>query len=94
MRVSKPTGRRVFVLQLHPQLMCSNAARRYPGLDAGARLEAFEHGIINVQLAIEEAYRAIARCSGRKSVVIHDRALLDIAAYVSSFVNPFRNELL
>ena len=35
-----------------------------------------------MQLAIENAFRCIAAASGRKSVVIHDRALLDISAYL------------
>lgn len=56
----------------------------YPGLapENSERLLVFEKGIIDLQLQVEESFLAVARSTGRPSVVVLDRGLLDIPAYL------------
>jgi hypothetical protein len=54
----------------------------YPGIDAGKRLMEFETALIKLQLQAEESFLQIAKASGKKSVVVFDRGLLDVAAYL------------
>ena len=52
----------------------------YPGMEEDKRgaLEAFEAGIIKMQLQMERSFVGIAASTGSPSVVIFDRGLLDI----------------
>jgi hypothetical protein len=54
----------------------------YPGLEGKAALTAFEGGIIQMQLQMERSFVGIAASTGKPSVVIFDRGLLDIPAYL------------
>lgn len=56
----------------------------YPGLapEKKAQLTAFEDGIIQMQLQMERSFTKIASSTGKPSVVIFDRGLLDIPAYL------------
>lgn len=58
------------------------AGAAYPGLDAGERLMAFEHAMIDVQMALERSFVSIARSRGNRAVILYDRGLLDISAYL------------
>lgn len=56
----------------------------YPGLapENSQQLLAFEKGIIELQMQVEDSFLAVARSTGRPSVVVLDRGLLDIPAYL------------
>jgi predicted ATPase len=56
----------------------------YPGSspEKKAQLTAFEDGIIQMQMQMERSFTSIAASTGRASVVIFDRGLLDIPAYL------------
>ena len=56
----------------------------YPGLapENSHQLLVFEKGIVDLQLQVEESFLAVARSTGRPSVVVLDRGLLDIPAYL------------
>ena len=66
-----------------PSLLITGGAA-YPGLapEAAARLHAFEHAILSAQIALEDAFRRVAAAGTRPAVVVHDRGLLDVAAYL------------
>ena len=55
---------------------------KYPGIDAIDKLIAFETGLIKLQMQIEESFEHIAASTGRRSVIVMDRGLLDIPAYM------------
>uniref|UniRef100_A0A7S2DHA1 NadR/Ttd14 AAA domain-containing protein n=1 Tax=Octactis speculum TaxID=3111310 RepID=A0A7S2DHA1_9STRA len=54
----------------------------YPGENAGQKLIDFETGLIELQMQIEDSFLKIASSTGRPSVVVMDRGLLDIPAYL------------
>jgi len=60
----------------------------YPGLDGGKALVEFETGLIQAQLQLENSFTQIARSTGRPTVVILDRGLLDVGAYLPPKVRP------
>lgn len=66
-----------------------NGGCRYPGLalQMQDQLLAFEKSIILVQMQIEESFVDVARSTGRPSVVVYDRGLLDIPACEHSYVH-------
>lgn len=70
----------VYVCPEVPTLLM-NAGARYPGMQAGSELLAFEVGLVELQLQMELSFHAIAASTGRPSVIIYDRGLLDFAAY-------------
>jgi predicted ATPase len=55
---------------------------QYPGADGGEKLMQFEIGLIRLQMQIEDSFFRIAASTGRPSVVVMDRGLIDIAAYL------------
>lgn len=57
----------------------------YPGLDGGARLIEFEYQLLKLQENIEDCFRGLANCKSdtRPCVIICDRAMMDIEAYIS-----------
>jgi len=59
-----------------------NGGCKYPGIDGGEALMQFEMGLINLQLQLERTFTQVATSTGRPSVVIMDRGLLDIKAYL------------
>eukprot|EP00611_Tribonema_gayanum_P006704 TRINITY_DN1600_c0_g1_i1.p1 TRINITY_DN1600_c0_g1~~TRINITY_DN1600_c0_g1_i1.p1 ORF type:complete len:278 (-),score=103.72 TRINITY_DN1600_c0_g1_i1:795-1505(-) len=64
-----------------PTLLIQGGAA-YPGAGAGARLIEFERQLLRLQLQMEDSFRGMARVSGRKTVVICDRAAMDVKAYL------------
>jgi hypothetical protein len=75
----------VFLVPESPTIVISGNAS-YPGLEGGELLFAFEQGIINIQTELEDSFIRIAeetsRRNGKKSVVICDRGIFDIPAYL------------
>lgn len=61
-----------------------NAGARYPGLDGGDELVQFEISLVELQLQMELSFYQIAQSTGRPSVILFDRGLLDFAAYTPS----------
>eukprot|EP00510_Aplanochytrium_minuta_P008641 CAMPEP_0184052944 /NCGR_PEP_ID=MMETSP0956-20121227/5631_1 /TAXON_ID=627963 /ORGANISM="Aplanochytrium sp, Strain PBS07" /LENGTH=330 /DNA_ID=CAMNT_0026346171 /DNA_START=104 /DNA_END=1095 /DNA_ORIENTATION=+ len=59
-----------------------NGGCLYPGLNGGDKLIAFETSLIELQLQMEQTFFSVAQSSGRPSVILYDRGLLDVAAYV------------
>ena len=57
---------------------------QYPGLapEAAPQLLAFEKSIIELQMQLEESFTSFAKSTGKPSVVVFDRGLLDIPAYL------------
>ena len=54
----------------------------YPGLDGGDKLYHFETAILQAQIQLEASFEMIARSTTDPSILLMDRALLDIAAYL------------
>lgn len=77
----------VFTIPELPTMLLMNGAR-YPGLAIENRTEclAFESEIVKFQLQTEDTFRNLAKISNhepkRPSVVICDRGVLDVGAYV------------
>ena len=62
-------------------LMTGNC--QYPGIEGDThKLFEFEAGLIQLQIQAEDSFIRIARSTGRDSVVVMDRGLLDVAAYL------------
>lgn len=59
-----------------------NGGCKYPGIDGGEALMEFEMALINLQMQMERTFTKVATSTGRPSVVIMDRGLLDIKAYL------------
>ena len=61
-----------------------NGGCQYPGLakENAEKLLAFERSIIQMQMQMEESFLEVAVSTSRPSVVIFDRALLDVPAYL------------
>jgi len=58
-----------------------NGGCDYPGDDGGEKLIAFEKALLELQLQLERSFTRIAASTGRPSVVVFDRGLLDAKAY-------------
>ena len=76
-------GFSVFFVPEVPSLLITGGAA-YPGLapENAHALYAFEHGIISTQIALEDAFQAVAAAGDKPGVVVYDRGLLDVAAYL------------
>lgn len=59
-----------------------NGGCRFPGLDGGQKLVTFESALLSAQQQLEESFAEIAQSTKRASVLVMDRGLLDIAAYM------------
>jgi len=64
-----------------PTILISGGAA-YPGHDGGQKLIEFETALIKLQLQMEDSFLQIAATSDKPSIVIMDRGLLDISAYL------------
>ena len=59
-----------------------NGGCQYPGINGGEKLIAFETALIQAQIQMERSFISIAQSTGRPTVVVMDRGLLDVAAYL------------
>jgi len=75
------SGYLVFTVPEVPTILISNGCS-YPGNDAGRALLEFEGGLISLQLQIEESFARIAASTGKRCVLLLDRGLVDVAAYL------------
>lgn len=64
-----------------PTILMSGGCQ-YPGVDGGQRLVSFETALIQAQLQLERSFVQIAASTGRPTVVLLDRGLLDVGAYL------------
>jgi len=74
-------GYKVFSVPEIPTMMIAGGCE-YPGHDGREKLMAFETALIKLQIQAEESFLAVARSTGQKSIVVFDRGLLDIPAYL------------
>eukprot|EP00729_Bicosta_minor_P008819 gene8819-10922_t len=54
----------------------------YPGLEGGDQLFHFETAILQAQLQLESSFEMVAKSTGKPSILLMDRALMDVAAYL------------
>ena len=59
-----------------------NGGCAYPGHDGGQKLIEFEMALIKLQIQLEDSFVQVALSTGRPSVVVFDRGLMDISAYL------------
>uniref|UniRef100_A0A7S2S009 NadR/Ttd14 AAA domain-containing protein n=1 Tax=Mucochytrium quahogii TaxID=96639 RepID=A0A7S2S009_9STRA len=71
----------VYLVPEVPTLLL-NGGCVYPGMDGGERLITFEANLIELQLQMEQSFYNIAQSTGRPSIILYDRGLLDVAAYL------------
>ena len=74
-------GYDVFFVPEAPTLLM-NGGCRYPGLEGGSQLMDFEVALMSLQLQLERSFALVAASTDRPSVLIMDRGLMDIKAYV------------
>eukprot|EP00008_Paramoeba_atlantica_P004855 CAMPEP_0201495384 /NCGR_PEP_ID=MMETSP0151_2-20130828/53650_1 /ASSEMBLY_ACC=CAM_ASM_000257 /TAXON_ID=200890 /ORGANISM="Paramoeba atlantica, Strain 621/1 / CCAP 1560/9" /LENGTH=163 /DNA_ID=CAMNT_0047884355 /DNA_START=207 /DNA_END=698 /DNA_ORIENTATION=+ len=55
---------------------------KYPGLNAKERLVEFESAIVHLQMQAEQSFQRCAKAEKQPAVVIMDRGMLDIPAYL------------
>eukprot|EP00408_Alexandrium_pacificum_P011727 CAMPEP_0171224440 /NCGR_PEP_ID=MMETSP0790-20130122/36290_1 /TAXON_ID=2925 /ORGANISM="Alexandrium catenella, Strain OF101" /LENGTH=218 /DNA_ID=CAMNT_0011690437 /DNA_START=26 /DNA_END=682 /DNA_ORIENTATION=- len=77
----KAKGVEVFVVPEVPTVIMQGGGH-YPGLEGGDALVAFETAIIQLQLQMERSFATIAKSTDKPSLIVCDRGLLDIAAYL------------
>jgi len=77
----RPKGVDVYLVPEVPTVIMQGGGV-YPGPEGGDVLVAFETGIIQLQLQMEKSFMTIARATGKPSLIICDRGLLDVAAYL------------
>lgn len=63
-----------------------NGGAQYPGVDGGKKLVEFETALIQAQMQLERSFIQIGESTGRPTVVILDRGLLDVGAYLPAAV--------
>jgi len=84
MKSLQAMGYRVYTVPEIPTILMSNGPR-YPGYNQGGsneKLFVFETNLLNLQLSIENSFGGIAETEDAPTVIIHDRGLLDVKAYL------------
>eukprot|EP00054_Salpingoeca_dolichothecata_P005964 m.36926 g.36926 ORF g.36926 m.36926 type:complete len:285 (+) comp16120_c0_seq2:3-857(+) len=81
-QVMKTKGYDVYAAPEIPTILL-NAGCKYPGDGSDNELIEFELNLLEMQLQMERTMVRIAASTGRKSIVVFDRGLMDIAAYLS-----------
>lgn len=71
----------VYVVPEVPTLLL-NGGCVYPGIHGGEALVTFEASLVELQLQMERTFFNIASSTGNQSVILYDRGLLDVAAYM------------
>jgi predicted ATPase len=77
-------GYQVYCVPEAPTLLINGGAE-YPGYaddEALTRLEEFESALMSLQISLEESFLRIARSVRRPTVVLFDRGVLDVGAYL------------
>ena len=74
-------GYHVYVCPEVPTIMIQGGCA-YPGEAAGQRLIEFETALIQLQLQMENSFQQVARSTHKHSVIVVDRGLIDISAYL------------
>ena len=59
-----------------------NGGCQYPGMEGKEELDAFETALLKLQLQMESSFTQCAASTGRPSVLVLDRGLMDPAAYL------------
>ena len=81
---SKALSAQGFDIYCAPEIptVMMNGGCKYPGLDADAPLVEFETALMRLQMQTEDSFAQVAASTGRPSVLVMDRGLLDIKAYL------------
>ena len=74
-------GVQVLTVPEAPTLLMSNGCK-FPGYGSLTELLGYEKALIKLQIALENSFNDIAFNSGKDSIVIYDRAIFDIQAYL------------
>ncbi|KNC55445.1 uncharacterized protein AMSG_11109 [Thecamonas trahens ATCC 50062] len=74
-------GYEVYVAPEIPTLLL-NGGCRYPKTEGGPMLEAFETALLHLQWQLENSFFKIALAARKPSVIIYDRGLMDVRAFV------------
>jgi len=81
-RVLREDGWDVYTVPEVPTLLM-NGGCAYPGHGGDpAKLMIFEGRLLELQLQMEQSFTDIARSAGRPSIILYDRALPDVAAFI------------
>jgi len=83
-RIKEVFSRRSWNVYALPEVptICMLGGFEYPGIDAGEKLVTFETALMRLQIQMEDSFRMVAESSGKPSLLVHDRAVLDPAAYI------------
>ena len=76
-------GVQVLTVPEVPTILMTNGCK-FPGLGSLVELLGYEKSLMKLQIAIENSFNEIALNSGKDSIVIYDRAIFDIQAYLPS----------
>ncbi len=74
-------GYMVFCIPEMPTLLMKGGCQ-YPGTENKAMLIEFEVALLQAQLQMEDSFQRIAKSTGHKYIIIADRGIMDIAAYM------------
>jgi predicted ATPase len=61
-----------------------NGGCKFPGTEGGQALLEFETALMKLQMQMEDSFLQVAHSTGRPSVIVLDRSLIDVAAYLQS----------
>ena len=69
-----------------------NGGCQYPGMEGKEELDAFETALLKLQLQMESSFTQCAASTGRPSVLVLDRGLMDPAAYLADMARNIEKE--
>ena len=75
-------GYMVFCIPEMPTLLMKGGCQ-YPGTENKDKLIEFEVALLQAQLQMEDSFKQIAKSTGHKYIIIADRGIMDIAAYMN-----------
>lgn len=82
--LTKSLNERGFDVYAAPEVptIMINGGCQYPGMDGKKELEEFETALLKLQIQMEKSFTRCAASTGRPSVLVLDRGLMDPAAYL------------
>ena len=88
--ISKKMREQGFDIYVVPEVpaLILNGGCIFPGEDGGEALVTFEASLAELQIQMERSFYKIASSTGRDSIILYDRGLLDVAAYLPCSLWP------
>uniref|UniRef100_A0A7R9YGF8 NadR/Ttd14 AAA domain-containing protein n=1 Tax=Pinguiococcus pyrenoidosus TaxID=172671 RepID=A0A7R9YGF8_9STRA len=80
-RALKKKGFAVYAVPEIPTILMMGGCT-YPGIEGGRKLIEFESALISLQLQAEDSFLRCALAEGKPAVIVYDRGLMDIPAYI------------